>query len=300
MKTHCDNVISIEPGLSDSILNSLRDQICLIDLKGIISFVNKEWIRIAEINDWSLSSCGIGVNYLQQSKSEPIVFEGLKAILSGEEDHFNFEYPCHFQSERKWFLMQATPLLTSGKIEGAVIRHVDITKQKLLELKLKKYAEKDSLTSLFNRRYFEEQLTREVSHALQKGIYLSLLYIDADNFKTINDVYGHPTGDKVLKELANQILCVIRSTDTAARIGGDEFAILLPDTDKNELEIIANRLINYIRHLNLHAHNQAIDITISIGGRSFKDDISLSSMMEWVDKALYSAKDKGKNQVVII
>lgn len=197
--------------------------------------------------------------------------------------------------------MQATPLQANeAALTGVVIRHVDITKQKLLELQLKEYAEKDPLTSLFNRRYFEEQLSKDISLALQKGTYLSLLYIDIDNFKDINDAYGHPTGDQVLKQLALQIAAAGRSSDTAARIGGDEFAMLLPDTNKTELELRANRLISDIQQLKIQEQGHPIPVTVSIGGKSFIDDFPINSMGKWVDKALYSAKQKGKNQVVIL
>ncbi|WKA57085.1 hypothetical protein QWY16_11290 [Planococcus shenhongbingii] len=142
----------------------------MIDENGMICFANKEWNRFALNNGGTLSSCGIGANYLQQCEKEPAVFQGLQTILAGDADCFNFEYPCHSPSVRRWFLMQATPLQTNEEgIAGVVIRHVDITKQKLLELQLKEFAEKDPLTSLFNRRYFEAQLTKEVSRAVQHG-----------------------------------------------------------------------------------------------------------------------------------
>lgn len=301
VEAHIDTFLSIEPNINESVLNSLKDQICVINEKGTICFTNKEWNHFIISNGGTLSNCGIGINYLQQCEKEPAVHQGLKSILKGDTDCFNFEYPCHSPSEKRWFLMQATPLKTNREaIEGIVIRHVDITKQKLLEFQLKELAEKDSLTSLFNRRYFEEQLIKEVSLALQHGTYLSLLYIDTDNFKDINDAYGHLAGDHVLKLLAHQIAEVTRSSDTAARIGGDEFAILLPNTDQTELEVIANKLIRDIEQLKIHDQNRPIDVTVSIGGKSFIRDFPLKSMAEWADKALYIAKDKGKNQVVII
>jgi diguanylate cyclase (GGDEF)-like protein len=301
VKAHVDTSLLMDLRISESILNSLRDQICLIDATGIICFVNEEWNRFAVSNGGALSSCGIGSNYLQQSEKEPAVFQGLQSILTGKADCFNFEYPCHTSSVKKWFMMQAIPLQADEDIvKGIVIRHVDITKQKLLELQLKEFAQKDALTSLFNRRYFETQLTKEANLARQHGTYLSLLYIDTDNFKEINDAHGHHVGDQVLKELANQIMEVIKSSDTAARIGGDEFAILLPNTNQLELARLANRLNEAIQQLKIQEQNLLIDVTVSIGGKSFVDDFPIDMMGKCADKALYLAKDKGKNQVVII
>ncbi|ANU15468.1 GGDEF domain protein [Planococcus halocryophilus Or1] len=301
MKAQFDTFLSTSSEISESILNSLRDQICLINQDGIICLTNKEWTRFALSNGATLSNVGIGANYLQHCEKEPAVFQGLQAILAGKANLFNFEYPCHSPSTKRWFLMQATPLQANNQaLRGVVIRHVDITKQKLMELQLKEYADKDSLTSLFNRRYFEEQLIKEVTLSRQRGLYLSLLYIDVDNFKEINDGHGHPAGDRVLQELALRISDATRPCDTTARIGGDEFALLLPDTDKMELTLLANRLILDIQQLKIPELIHPIDITVSIGGKSFVSDFSINTMAHWVDKALYLAKDKGKNQVVIL
>ena len=301
MKELVTTHLSIGADLNEAVLNSLRDQICLIDTSGILFFTNKAWDQFVINNGGTSTCCGIGRNYLLQSENEPLVYQGLQAILAGETDCFNFEYPCHSPSHQRWFLMQATPLQPNeGAIEGVVIRHVDITKQKLLELQLQGYAEKDFLTSLFNRRFFEEQLLKESSLAVQFSTYLSLLSIDIDNFKEINDTYGHPAGDHVLKQIALQITEATRTSDTVARLGGDEFAILLPNTNKTELELIANRLSRNIQQLEIQKKDRPISVTVSIGGKSFRDDFPIASMEELVDKALYLAKDKGKNQVVII
>lgn len=107
-----------------------------------------------------------------------------------------------------------------------------------------------------------------------------MLYIDADDFKEINDAYGHPTGDQVLKQLALQIADVRRSFDTVTGIGGDEFAILLPDTGKEELELMANKLSNKIQQLKIQEQSFQINVTVSIGGKSFIADFPLKSMAE--------------------
>lgn len=301
MKVPVNTFLLIDPGINEAVLNSLRDQICFIDATGFICYTNQEWNRFTVANGGTIPNCGIGTNYLQQSEAEPIVYQGLQVILAGETDCFNFEYPCHSPSIKRWFLMQATPLQSNAQaLVGVVIRHVDITKQKLLELQLKEYAEKDPLTSLFNRRYFEEQLLKEAGQALQKGTFLSFLYIDIDNFKEINDSYGHPAGDQVLKQLAFLIAAAARPSDTAARIGGDEFAILLPSINKAQLELITNSLIQNIQQLEIQEQGRLINVTVSIGGKIFIDDFPINAMAKWVDKALYLAKKQGKNQVVIL
>ncbi|MGB6408970.1 MAG: diguanylate cyclase, partial [Planococcus donghaensis] len=298
-KRDCETILSTEIGIKESILNSLRDRICVIDLTGSILFVNNEWLQFALRNGETLTNYGIGMNYLEQFENEPLMYQGLQAILTGQKDSFNFEYPCHSPTIKRWFLMQATPLQTEEPFEGAVIRYVDITKQKLLELQLKELAEQDSLTSLYNHRYFMEQLAKAADNARHDGRFLALLYIDIDNFKAINDTYGHPAGDHVLKELANQLKKGTRFADTVARVGGDEFAVLLPDITQVEVKLIADRLLLSIQRLTIHYQDCLIEFTISIGGGIFTDKMPLTSMMELVDKSLYIAKDKGKNKVVI-
>lgn len=299
LKKDCENILSTEVGIEESILDSLRDQICLIDATGSILFVNNEWLQFALRSGETLASYGIGMNYLEQCENEPLLYQGLQAILTGQKDSFNFEQSCHSPTIKRWFLMQATPLQTEESIEGVVIRYVDITKQKLLELQLKELADQDPLTSLYNRRYFMEQLAKASDCTLHDGRFLALLCIDTDNFKAINDTYGHPAGDHVLKELANQLKEGTRLVDTVARIGGDEFAILLPDITQVEVKLIADRLLLSIQQLTIHYQDCLLEFTVSIGGGIFTDKMPLTSMMEVVDKSLYIAKDKGKNKVVI-
>lgn len=290
-----------EFGISGPILNSFRDQICLLDQDGKIVFVNEEWIRFARQNDGDLSACGLGVNYIQACKPNDSVYQGLKAIISGEIEYFNHEYPCHSMSEKRWFIMQAARIRSNDYgIDGMVVRHVNITKQKLLELQLKEYADTDSLTSVYNRRYFEKKLKEEGERARKNGLVLSLLYIDTDNFKELNDTYGHAAGDEVLKELSRLILRKIRASDTFARIGGDEFAILFPETGTDDLKIIAGRIIEQMQQFKVQVGGSSIQTTISIGGSVFSEDFQMDTMLKKADKALYMAKERGKNQLVLI
>lgn len=288
--------------ISTSILNSLRDQICVIDHIGTIIFVNDEWIRASARSSEFRDIHGIGVNYLHKIENNTHLHGGLFSILSGKEEYFTYEYSCHTPTEKRWNLMQATPLLAneSGR-RGLVLRHVDVTKQKLLELQLKQQAETDSLTGLYNRRYYEKRLEQEISLLQQNGSDLSLLSIDVDNFKMVNDMYGHLVGDIVLKQLALLLKGSTTETDISARVGGDEFAVLLPGTNSDRLEQVAADILRVVQEQNNNSLNPyPITLNISIGGACFSIGDSMENVLQKTDRALYGAKNLGKNQINIV
>ncbi|GGM37980.1 GGDEF domain-containing protein [Paraliobacillus quinghaiensis] len=288
-------------GISSAILNSIRDQICLIDHSGEIIYANDEWLNFAKRNGGDLSALGVGSNYLEVSKGNQKVYKGLHALINGEMKSFSHEYPCHSPMVKRWFNMQATRMTKNEHgVDGIVIRHADITRQKLLEIQLKKYVNTDPLTSLYNRRYFENELQKEISRCERTDRSLSVLYIDIDDFKEINDNFGHNVGDTILKEVSMLFLETTRDSDTCARIGGDEFAIILPETPKDELGPIADRLVKNIEEIIVQEEvTYPIKVSVSVGGSSFQHNTDMKTMLEKADRALYAAKDQGKNNNVI-
>ena len=158
----------------------------------------------------------------------------------------------------------------------------------------------DPLTGLKNRRYFDNALRKEYRRALRHQDHLSLLVVDADHFKAINDRYGHPFGDIVLKRLAGVISDTIgRSGDVSARFGGEEFVVLLPDTDRLHSLQIAEKIRSRIAALTLEAKGETVTVTASIGvacvvPRTPDDG---SELLAAADRALYLAKENGRNRV---
>lgn len=157
---------------------------------------------------------------------------------------------------------------------------------------------RDSLTGMYNRRYFEEIGHREFSNFHRHQIPLAIMMVDIDHFKSVNDTYGHAIGDVVLKRVAQCISEWTRSGDTFARIGGEEFAVLLPMTSANACEVLAERL-----RYKVEESEEALDpggprVTISIGVAVLKEeDTSLEDLMNRADKALYLSKQRGRNCV---
>lgn len=161
-------------------------------------------------------------------------------------------------------------------------------------------AVKDGLTGLFNRRYFDIHLKQIIEKTNKESIKLCLLMCDIDNFKHVNDTYGHQAGDKVLTIVSRILKNTLRVTDLIARFGGEEFTILLTDIDISKAIETAERVRVKIEYMNFHIEDQIepLKTTISIGVTKYKKEESIESFIERADKAMYEAKTTGKNKVV--
>lgn len=155
----------------------------------------------------------------------------------------------------------------------------------------------DVLTGLKNRRFFYLNLSREMKKNVHGKKAITLLMIDIDNFKSINDNYGHVVGDKVLKDMAHIFKSNIRSSDTVVRWGGEEFSIILPNTDKLVATKIAERIRKSIESYDFSYGYTSLKVTVSIGTVTTNKPMHLESFISFADKALYKAKEK-KNLVV--
>jgi len=171
---------------------------------------------------------------------------------------------------------------------------------------VKEMAIKDGLTGLYNRRYFDEQITNELNRAKRFHNNVSFLVLDIDHFKEVNDNHGHLNGDQILKELAQIISETARKIDVAVRYGGEEFVIILPETDINGAMVIAERLRKKIENYPFRLINtdsgspEEIHITVSIGVSQAvpSSNITAQDLIEQGDKAMYTAKKRGRNKVV--
>lgn len=159
----------------------------------------------------------------------------------------------------------------------------------------------DSLTGLHNRRYLEAHLSKLIEKNKEAGKSLSILLLDIDHFKSINDTHGHGVGDEVLKQFAERLRNNVRSFDLVARLGGEEFVVVLPETTDGRAHFVSERLRRCIaeRPFEYNQPQGKLDVTTSIGAMLVdRDDIPPKDMLERVDKALYEAKDFGRNVVV--
>ena len=164
-----------------------------------------------------------------------------------------------------------------------------------------RHSRNDHLTGLLNRRLFEEIFTREISRAVRHGTDLALLFFDIDNFKKVNDTFGHPAGDAVLRWFAGILEKNKRGEDIAVRYGGEEFILLLPQTSKTSALIIGERIRNEVQKNSVEVAGKQIGITVSCGLAVYPYDATAAdNLLENADKALYRAKNVGKNIICMI
>lgn len=166
---------------------------------------------------------------------------------------------------------------------------------------LSEMAMTDTLTNIANRRIFVKEGKEMFSQAMNENEYFGLIIFDIDHFKAINDTYGHPVGDVILKELTNLVTTKIRQNDIFARIGGEEFAIIFKNTNSITLKMKSEEICKYIARMPFRVDaNLTIKLTISIGAVNYSESIStFEEMFEIADKNLYKAKRNGRNQVNI-
>jgi len=157
----------------------------------------------------------------------------------------------------------------------------------------------DHLTGLFNRRYFMERLREEIDRTQRYGTSFAVAFIDIDNFKRINDEHGHLSGDEILQQLTQTCAKQVRDIDTLARIGGEEFALLLPQTTAEDAERLVERLREGVAATRATIGDHSLEITVSIGlTSSSRGVLDVNGILRVADEALYAAKRQGKNRLV--
>lgn len=220
-----------------------------------------------------------------QEDIETIVFEAKIKTKNGKE---------------KYTEIRSTKIDFQGEII-LLYFFLDITNRKILENKLIEFATKDTLTNCYNRRYFTEELKNELIKSRRINYDLSVIMMDIDYFKRINDTYGHDIGDIALKKFVDLINQEIRSIDILGRLGGEEFAVFLPNcSEKNAFDCSERIRLKLEKNIiQVDSLNEGINFTVSFGIATAKEKDNVESLLKKVDKALYLAKKEGRNKSII-
>jgi diguanylate cyclase (GGDEF)-like protein len=216
-------------------------------------------------------------------------FNGMVQDLDQTHKDLKTEIEIHEQTQKT--LRQA-----KEKTEKLAQELTDANKQ------LKEMAFRDGLTGLYNHRYFKDLMVHELNRSERYQKAISFIMLDLDHFKKINDTFGHPVGDIVLKTVSKAIQSSIRACDIAARYGGEEFIVVLPETQLEEAEVVAERLRKTVEGLPITANDRSINVTISVGLTSYiasQGKKEKSDIISEADNALYHAKKNGRNRVSV-
>lgn len=277
------------PPLRDWSMELLREKI----IKCLNQFADDEDRLISELDQLIMS---------EGRQTYSVIFHVLTSLVLGtkeaEESWHEIVAHCARMSEamgRKVSLR--TAICDYFCSVNKSLRNPKVVEINIFE-KAAKSSQMDSLTGLYNRRFFDGMLVRELARSKRHNTQLSILFLDLDDFKEVNDTFGHIAGDKVLKRVANIIMNEKRTEDLAARYGGEELVIISPETNKANTLILGERIRRKVEKMNLKYEGQNISITTSGGLASFPIDATDPlTLLKYADQALYRAKTTGKNNI---
>lgn len=224
--------------------------------------------------------------------------------LSGEvnalmEDDSSFVFLLKGEGE-KWGYVAVKGLCAADKEKFAILGHQFALALRRVKLyrEIEQIAITDSLTGLHTRRHVLERFYEEIKRSKMRAIKMSFLMVDVDFFKNFNDQYGHLTGDQILRSIGTLIRENIREIDIAGRYGGEEFCVILPDTDSQGARYAAERIRQGAESASIKAYDTTVKITVSIGIATFpQDGFKAKEIIDKADSALYRAKDEGRNRI---
>ncbi|MHC4235168.1 MAG: putative bifunctional diguanylate cyclase/phosphodiesterase [Planctomycetota bacterium] len=221
----------------------------------------------------------------------------LEQLVSGQIPSYQVEKRYrHCWGHDVWVLVTTSIVRDEDQNPLYVVTQVqDISERKELAQRLEYLVDHDFLTGLLNRRQFELELAKETERAARYGTPGAVLIVDLDNFKDVNDTFGHRAGDDVLKGVAGLLRQRLRHTDVVARVGGDEFAALLMETDADDAQIVADEVVKALGRETAVLADRSIRITASVGVAMF-DGLTDVEILAYADLAMYEAKETGRNR----
>jgi diguanylate cyclase (GGDEF)-like protein/PAS domain S-box-containing protein len=270
----------------------------LVDMDGRWLQVNDSLCRITGLTAEELKATTLEA--MTHPEDIDLDQDSRRELLDGRITNFQIEKRYrHAWGHYFWALLTVSLVRDAeGRVLHLVSQVQDISERKNLAQRLEYLIDHDFLTGLFNRRRFELELSREVERVSRYQAPAAVLELDLDNFKDVNDAFGHKAGDDLLKGVAGALKHRIRQSDLLARVGGDEFAVLLPETDADQAQIVADGIVKALsRHVAVLG-DKSIRITASVGLALF-DGLSAAEVLASADQAMYEAKEAGRNRFAL-
>ncbi len=264
-----------------------------------ILFVNPAFTEVTGYTE--AEAIGMSPRMLRGPNTDPATNAKIRAALeAGQPIRTEIENYAK-DGHTYWLDLNIVPLRNDdGQITHFAAIQRDITAWKNLEQELTRLATTDALTGLRNRRSFFDVAAAEIARARRYGEPLSVITIDFDRFKLINDKYGHAAGDATLVRFAEFCRRHVREADLLARIGGEEFAILLPTTPADQAAQLAERIRHAVHEVTILADGHSFTFTVSMGVAAYRNhDEGLEALLRRADEALYRAKETGRDRVCV-
>jgi diguanylate cyclase (GGDEF)-like protein/PAS domain S-box-containing protein len=270
----------------------------LVDLEGCWFQVNDALCRITGYSERELRATTLrSLVHPDDLELDRIL---LQQLLEGQIPSYQIEKRCRHLWGHFFWILETVSLVRGreGQALYLITQFQDISERKELARRLEFLVDHDFLTGLSNRRHFEQALAQEVERTARYGAPGAVLLIDLDNFKEVNDTFGHMAGDDLLKGIGGLLRHRMRKTDTLARVGGDEFAVLLPQTGAEQAQVVADEFVKALGRQTAVLANQSIRITASVGVALF-DSLGTMDVLTHADLAMHEAKQAGRNCFVI-
>ncbi len=259
--------------------------------RGEVLYVNKALLDIAGIKSIEeISDVKKVMNFIHPEDREKLM-EVISRRIAGEKGKITYYLRIFSKSGEEKYLKIISSVVNYMGREVSLMTVIDISHEKRTEKKLKDLSERDQLTGLYNRRYLDMKLNELVEIARNEGRKFSIILFDIDNFKKINDTYGHQVGDEVLIKISEAVKETLRETDIFGRWGGEEFLVILPDTE--EPCAVAERIRKIVESLKFTSN---LKVSVSLGATVYREKDTPESIINRADEALYTAKEKGKNR----
>lgn len=272
----------------ETVFQTIRDGVIVLDLDNVITDINPAAARSLGKTPESIIGSSVEKTFAR--------WENLLAKYRDTSalHELHDEIELNLAGRHYFISVTVTPLKNrNGTLDGRIFMLRDITDRKHYESSLETMAFYDPLTRLANRRKFQEEVTRTLKESDDRNKHLALLYFDLNHFKSVNDTMGHAAGDELLKHVAARVSSVLRTPNLISRFGGDEFAVLLHNCDKENIDLVVKRILDNVQQP-FKVCDRVLTASLSIGAAFYPEDgTTVTELLHHADAAMYQAKHNG-------